>query len=313
MKIAVIGAVFMDCMGRPTAGHFNPKGRNVGQVDFVHGGVGRNIAEDILHAGAQVKFLSSVDSGPLGDAVLKHLEEIGMDTSCVAVGPSGMGVWLVVMDASGDVSASISQQLDFSLMEHMLDENGDSFFSDCDAVALECDLTDSIFRKCCAMANRYKKPLYTATSNLEVILRNRELLHGMQCFVCNEIEAGRLFSMDFRNMNNAELLSVLEREAPKLGLHAMVVTTGAKGSVWYDCDAKHGGEREPFPANVRDTSGAGDAYFAGFVYARAEGYSMAASADIGSLFAARTIEHIGPVRPDLGSLLLEKRKTDTLA
>ncbi len=305
MKIAAVGAVFMDCMGRPSTEHFDPRGRNVGTVDFIHGGVGRNIAEDLLHAGAQVSFLSSVDSGPLGDAVLNHLRAIGMDVSCVAVGPGGMGVWLVVTDAHGDVAASISQQLDFSFMERMVDEQGDEFVASCDAVALECDTSEHIFRRSCELAMQHGKPLFAATSNMEILLKNPECLRGMEAFVCNEIEAGRLLNEDFSQSTNEQVLDVLRARVKPYGLRSVVVTTGAKGAVWYDCETDEGGHRAPFAADVRDTSGAGDSFFAGFVFARVRGYSMQAAVDIGSLFAARTIEHVGPVRPDLGKFILE--------
>lgn len=305
MKIAAIGAVFMDCMGRPSTEHFDPRGRNVGTVDFIHGGVGRNIAEDLLNAGAQVSFLSSVDSGPLGDAVLNHLRAVGMDVSCVAVGPGGMGVWLVVTDEHGDVAASISQQLDFTFMERMLDERGEDFIAESDAVVLECDTSEYIFRRSCQLAARHEKPLYAATSNMEILLKNPEYLRGMEAFVCNEIEAGRLLGESFADATNEQLLAVLQERAEAFGLHSIVVTTGAKGAVWYDCDSHCGGHRAPFAADVRDTSGAGDSFFSGFVFARTRGYSMQAAVDIGSLFAARTIEHVGPVRPDLGQFILE--------
>ncbi len=305
MKIAVIGAVFMDAMGRPTAGHFDPKGRNVGRVDFIHGGVGRNIAEDLRNAGAEVALLSSVDSGPLGDAVLDHLQQASMDCRYIAAGPGGMGVWLVVTDLGGDAAASISQQLDFSLMEAMLTEHGEEFLAPCDALALECDTTDEIFRSACELSRRLGKPLYGAASNMECILRHKELLAGMDCFVCNEIEFGRLFEEDYEKADNDSILSVLREKAPALGLRRIVVTTGQKGAVWLDIPTGEGGHRAPFASEVRDTSGAGDSFFAGLVFALCRGYSLPAAVDIGSLFAARTIEHIGPVRPDLGKFILE--------
>ena len=44
MGIVVIGAVFVDIKGYPYA-NFIPQGRNAGNVETVHGGVGRNVAE----------------------------------------------------------------------------------------------------------------------------------------------------------------------------------------------------------------------------------------------------------------------------
>ena len=48
MGIVVIGAVFVDIKGYPE-GAFIPTGRNAGSVEQIHGGVGRNVAEDIAN------------------------------------------------------------------------------------------------------------------------------------------------------------------------------------------------------------------------------------------------------------------------
>ena len=48
MGIVVIGAVFVDVKGYPDYAYI-PAGRNAGRVEYVHGGVGRNVAEDIAN------------------------------------------------------------------------------------------------------------------------------------------------------------------------------------------------------------------------------------------------------------------------
>ena len=56
--IAVIGTVFVDIKGFADA-HYDPAGRNVGQIKLVHGGVGRNVAEDVARLGGGVLFIPS--------------------------------------------------------------------------------------------------------------------------------------------------------------------------------------------------------------------------------------------------------------
>ena len=46
MGIVVIGAVFVDIKGYPLSTYI-PGGRNSGRVEQVHGGVSRNIVEDL--------------------------------------------------------------------------------------------------------------------------------------------------------------------------------------------------------------------------------------------------------------------------
>ena len=48
MGIVVIGAVFVDIKGYPLSTYI-PGGRNAGRVEQVHGGVCRNVAEDIAN------------------------------------------------------------------------------------------------------------------------------------------------------------------------------------------------------------------------------------------------------------------------
>lgn len=48
MGIVVIGAVFVDIKGFPTDTYI-PVGRNAGIVEYVHGGVSRNVVENIAN------------------------------------------------------------------------------------------------------------------------------------------------------------------------------------------------------------------------------------------------------------------------
>ena len=72
MGIVVIGAVFVDIKGFPEDNYI-PTGRNVGRVEYIHGGVARNVVEDIANAELRPTFLSIVDDTPLGTDVLQKL------------------------------------------------------------------------------------------------------------------------------------------------------------------------------------------------------------------------------------------------
>ena len=72
MAIVVIGAVFVDVKGFPEDNYI-PTGRNAGRVEIVHGGVGRNVAEDIANVELRPRFVSLVDDDDQGETVLKKL------------------------------------------------------------------------------------------------------------------------------------------------------------------------------------------------------------------------------------------------
>ena len=79
MGIVVIGAVFVDVKGYPEA-NFIPTGRNAGRVERVHGGVGRNVAEDIANVELRPTFVSLVDKSGTGVDVIRKLKSHKVNT-----------------------------------------------------------------------------------------------------------------------------------------------------------------------------------------------------------------------------------------
>ena len=105
MGIVVIGAVFVDIKGYPET-NFIPRGRNVGRVEQIHGGVGRNVAEDVANCELQPTFVSLVDESGIGQDVIRKLKSHKVDTRYIRKTPDGIGTWLAVFDNDGDVAAA---------------------------------------------------------------------------------------------------------------------------------------------------------------------------------------------------------------
>lgn len=127
MSIVVMGAVFVDIKGYPLSSYI-PGGRNAGRVVQVHGGVSRNIVEDIANVELRPTFVSLVDNTSAGADVVKKLQSHKVDTRYIRTTPDGMGTWLAIFDNTGDVTASISKRPDLSPIADILDEQGDEIF-----------------------------------------------------------------------------------------------------------------------------------------------------------------------------------------
>ena len=143
MPIAVVGNVFVDIKGFPDDNYI-PGGRNAGKVEIVHGGVGRNVAEDIANIELRPRFVSMVDDTPEGEEVLRKLKNHKVNTDYVPAVPNGMGMWLAVFDETGDIVGSISKRPDMSALETLINEKGDEIFADCDSIVVEIDLDKEI-------------------------------------------------------------------------------------------------------------------------------------------------------------------------
>lgn len=287
MGIVVIGAVFVDIKGYPLSTYI-PGGRNAGRVEQVHGGVCRNVAEDIANVELRPTFVSLVDETGSGQDVIDKLARHKVNTRYIRRVPDGMGTWLAVFDNDGDVCAAISKRPDTTPLTRLLQEQGDEIFADCDGIAIELDLEKETVKQVLQFAKKYRKKVYAAVSNMSIAMERRDFLQQIDCFVCNQQEAGLMFSDNYEELDADEMRRTLAGNVHSANIPCMVVTMGDKGAVY----ARSGGECGTVPAkkvDVIDTTGAGDAFFAGTVIGLTYGKTLAQACEIGSRLAASVI------------------------
>lgn len=287
MGIVVIGATFVDIKGFPEDNYI-PTGRNVGRVEYIHGGVARNVVEDIANAELRPTFLGIVDDTPMGADVLKKLQNHKVNVDYVLTLPDGMGTWLAVFDNNGDVAGSISKRPNMLPIVDLLEEKGDEIFSAADSVVLEVDLDKEIVKKVLELAEKYHTKVFGLVSNMSIATKRRDFLQRFHCFICNQQEAGQLFLDDYSDKTPEALRDILSQKVMGAKIPAMVVTMGEQGAVYADCH----GDKGVCPARkvqVKDTTGAGDAFCAGVSIGLTYGKTMPQAIEIGSLLAASVI------------------------
>lgn len=287
MGIVVIGTVFVDIKGFPD-GAYIPDGRNAGRIEYVHGGVSRNVVEDIANMELRPTFVSIVDDTPMGKDVYAQLLRHKVNMDYVQTVADGMGTWLAVFDSNGDVAGSISKRPDPTPLMGMLEEKGDEIFAEADAVIFEIDLYKEIVKKIFELAEKHQKKVYALVSNMSIAVERRDFLQKLDCFICNEQEAGMLFYDDYSKKTPEEMLKILESKIASANISSMIVTMGSQGAVYAD----NKGNQGICPAKkvvVKDTTGAGDAFCAGAMTGLSYGKSLAEACEIGSTLAASVI------------------------
>ena len=287
MSIVVIGATFVDIKGFPMDSYI-PTGRNVGRVEYIHGGVARNVVEDIANVELRPTFLGIVDDTPMGADVIKKLRNHKVNVDYMLTLPDGMGTWLAVFDNNGDVAGSISKRPNMLPVASLLEEKGDEIFSKAKSVVLEVDLDKEIVKLTLELAEKYGVKVFGVVSNMSIAAKRRDFLKQFDCFICNQQEAGQLFVDDYNDLDPEQMRTVLAEKVLGARIPAMVVTMGAQGAVYADlagnsgiCPAKN--------VQVKDTTGAGDAFCAGVSIGLTYGKSLPEAIDIGSTLAASVI------------------------
>ena len=310
MGIVVIGATFVDVKGYPLA-QYIPGGRNVGRVVQVHGGVGRNVVEDIANVELRPTFVSVVDETGLSDDVVRNLIRHKVEIRYIARSEEGLGTWLAIFNNEGDVIASISRRPDLSAVRKVLEEQGDEIFSGADSIVVEFDIEEPILKKVLDLAQKHGKEVYTVISNMSIAMKRRDLLQRTSVLVCNEQEAGMLFTEDYSGTDPEDLKEIMVRRARLSGIPRIVVTLGERGAVYADKN----GESGVCPAlrvDVVDTTGAGDAFFAGVAIGLTYGKTVGESCVIGTRLAASVIasrENVCPrFRPEEFGIHIEDKQ-----
>ncbi len=286
MGIVVFGAVFVDIKGYPT-NQFVPEGRNAGKVVQTHGGVSRNVVEDIANVELRPTFVSVVDQTGISTDVIDKLNRHKVNTKYIQRTEDGLGTWLAIFNNEGDVVSSISKRPDLSAIADTLEEYGDEIISQADSVVVEIDMEADLLNRIFELADKYGKKVYAVVSNMSIAMERRDLMKRTGCVVCNLQEAEILFSADYSEYSYSELADVIAENAKNAHYPKIVVTLGEDGAIYSDENGY--GICPPQRTAVVDTTGAGDAFFAGVAIGLTYNKTLEQSCLIGTKLASSVI------------------------
>lgn len=286
-KVALIGNTFLDYKGWPLADKYDPVGRNIGKVEISQGGVGRNVAENIATLNVETHFVSIFDKNSIGDMVKSHLETVGVKLDLSEdVSSGGIGMWLAILSKKGELLGSISNLPDITLLEEFVEQRIDKIVQDFNHIVLDIDLSEKISQLTMEKARANNCRVYALPSNLAVLGTNKDLLKGIFCFVCNDIEAEKLLEQEIKTIEQAQ--EACRFFCHNYGVQNMVITLGEKGSVFANTIGEYGHQGIAKTAVV-DTTGAGDAFFSATVATLVRVESLTKAVDIATQLAAMVI------------------------
>lgn len=260
------------------------RGETVVGTDFHrdHGGKGSNQAVGVARLGAQASLLTAVGEDEFGDGAFELWRSEGVDADAVRRVPLPTMAGAILVETGGDNRIVIVPGALSALTPAHVDG-----FADRIAAADVCLVQLEI-------------SVETAHRALEIARRE-----GTRT-ILNPAPAPTQ-PLDRATLELADYLTPNETEAAALGdpsaARTVVLTLGSGG-------ARLGDEHVPaFPAQVVDTTGAGDAFNAAFAVAVAEGRDELEAVRWGCAAGAHMVEHPGvvpglPTRAELERRLL---------
>ncbi len=243
--------------------------------------------------GARVAYLGTVADDALGQAYRSDLEATGVafPRRALAGGmPSGRCLIAVTPDGQRTMSTFLGAanafgpaDLDVAVIENAAVLYLEGYLFDPPAA-------QEAFRRAARIARDAGRQVAISLSDPFCVGRHRDAFAAFardhaDIVFANEAEIEALVGSSFEDAVDA-----LARD-----VRIVVATRGASGSVIASGAARH--RIAAAPATVRDTTGAGDAYAAGFLAALVKGRGLDEAGGLAAAAAARVIEQIG-ARPD---------------
>lgn len=264
-----------------------------------HGGVARNVAENLARLGARVAFVSAVGDDEAGRTLRAGLEALGADVSGVAaLADASTAEYVAVLDPSNELALGLADMAIFDRLTPGRVEAGLAAAGRADWVFCDCNPPADTLAWLVGRARRGAFRLAVDTVSSPKAVRLPADLDGVAALFTNVDEAAALLG--------GAVPRDMARAATALrgrGARSAVVTDGARG---YAVADPAGTVCLPAVEAVPvDITGAGDSMIAGTLFSMLAGNAMREASRVGALLAALTIESAASVRGDLSPSLLE--------
>lgn len=288
-RIVVIGGANTDIVGVPTAA-LVPRDSNPGHIRLSPGGVGRNIAENLVRYGVRVSLVTAFGGDVAGRALRDDCEALGIDTSLAIVSKDVPGAhYLAILDEARDMSVAVNDMrvLDLVTPEALAAPARAAAITCADLVVVDTNVpAESI----AWIASHATAPVVLEPVSVAKAGRAVAVLSRLAAVTPNAIEAAEMLGHPVEGLDGAEAAA---REFVGLGVGSAFVTCGVAGAAWADV-AGSGVVAAP-DVKVASASGAGDAFCAGVSWALLAHGSAREAAAAGTAFAAMALTDEGAV------------------
>lgn len=297
--VVVAGGVNIDIVGRSSR-QLIPGDSNPGHIQSSLGGVGRNIAHNMSLLGMKVCLLTALGGDRYAEEIAKSCEALGIDiTKALRVSEEATSTYLCIEGPDGETALAVS---DMSICERISPEylSGQlPVFNGAGAVVADGNLPQETIL---FLAEHCKAPVFADPVSVTKAEKLRPILGSIHTIKPNRLEAECLSGVKITDEAS------MRRATEKLhaaGVKRVFLSLGREGVFASDGEIEL---RLPcVPAEIHNTSGAGDAFMAALVWAWMEGMDFKDSTQAALSAAAIAAESFETVSPYMSAEAVKKK------
>lgn len=296
--VVVIGGANMDILGSPKA-TLKIHDSNPGTIQMSMGGVGRNIADNLVRLGAPIKLLTALGNDLFGTKIYNECKSLGIDVDNVLMLENhATSTYLSILDETGDmklaiVDSDICRKINIAYINKNV-----SLIRNASCIVLDTNLEKDVLHY---ILNTFKDvPIFADTVSTTKALKLKDMLGNLYALKPNKIEAEIL--TDIKIIDEKTLNKAMDTFI-ELGVKQVYISLGKDGVYYGNTD-----ERKLFkPQEVKmiNATGAGDAFMAGIVFSYLNELNIATAVRYGSAMARMAITCPQTINPDITAIKIE--------
>ena len=290
--VTVIGATNVDITGF-TNQKLIYQDANIGSMKTNPGGVGRNIAENLMRLDFHVNLISIFGDDALSTYIIDSCKKFSLHIEdSLFLKNAATATFLAIMDKNNDLALGLSAMDIYDNLKIDFIASKIAKINQSDYVVLETNMPTNILKY---VVNNAPKPKYILdTVSGKKALKSKAILPHLYILKTNLLEANML----------SDLCVKEEADYPKLiqyfldkGVQNIFITLGSQGVIYGN--AIEIDKQATIPTKIRNTIGAGDSFVSGIIYGDSLGLDIHQVANIGMQCAHINVQYNAAVSPDM--------------
>jgi ribokinase len=222
-----------------------------------------------------------------------------------AVNGQATGIAMIDIDDKGQNAISLAPNANYALTFDMIQESWEKISDEIDLIVMQLETPLDVMKKTAKLGKESGKLVILNPAPAQSL--DEEFLSFVDILVPNETETSIITGLP---VDSEEECVEAAKELQERGVEKVILTLGSRGSLVVDADGSDTFVA-PYEIEPVDTTGAGDAFIAGFAVALAQGETLVEAARLGNAAGALNATKLGAqgglsTKAELDQFLAEK-------